>query len=115
MHGRVLVAGFRGVVALVQVGVLVEDGEEDPHIFHPGVHALAVEGHHGVGRVADDDAGRAVVIGFALDADERKVRIAVEGGDEVGSRNEIGYAGEMCVEEGGKGGGIGFQEAELLA
>jgi hypothetical protein len=35
--------------------VLVEDGEEDPHVFEAGVHALAVEGDHGVRGVADDD------------------------------------------------------------
>lgn len=35
--------------------MLVEEGEEDADVFEPGVHALSVEGDHGVGGVANDD------------------------------------------------------------
>ncbi len=58
--------------------VLVEEVEEYPHVFEAGVHALAVEGDHGVGGVAEDDDGGGVVVGGAFDADEGEVGVVGE-------------------------------------
>lgn len=57
-----------------------------------------------------DDRGGEVVWG-ALDADEREVRVAVEGGDEVGGCDQGRDAGEVLVEEGGdeRAGGVGLE------
>jgi hypothetical protein len=63
-----------------------------------------------VGCVTEDDDRGAVVVGLALDADEREVWVAVEGVDELGRRDEGGYAGEMLVKEGWdeRAGAVGF-------
>ena len=50
--------------------MLVEEIKEHAHVFEAGVHALPVEGHHGVGGVAEDDDAGGVVVGRAFDADE---------------------------------------------
>ncbi len=88
------------------LGVVVPVEElfkEQAHVLEAGVHALAVKGNHGVGGVADDDAGVAVVVGTAFDVQEREVAVFEElavdgfGADEVGD-----YAREVGVEEGDK-------------
>lgn len=65
--------GGEGVAAVAGVGV--EVGEERGDVLEAGVHALAVEGDHGVGGVAEDDACGAVVVGRALDGYERQVGV----------------------------------------
>ena len=78
----------------------VEEGEEDADVFEAGIHALPVEGHHGVRGVAEDDDGGGVVVGLAFDGYEGEVWVIVElslelfRGDEVG-----GYAWKVGLEE----------------
>lgn len=97
------------VVVLVEVRMLVEDREENSDVFHARVHALAVEGNHSVGGIANDDARRAMVVGFALDADEREMRVRGERLDEIGSWDECGDAGKVTVEERWDSGWVGFE------
>lgn len=50
--------------------VLVQDGEENPDVLHSSVHALTIEGYHGMGGVANDDARRTIVIRLALETNK---------------------------------------------
>ena len=54
------------------------------------------------------------MVGAALDADQWEVRVAVEGGDQLGGRDQGGHAGEVLVEEGGDegAGGVGLEVFE---
>lgn len=90
--------------------VLVEDGEEHADVLEAGVHALAVERHHGVGGVADDDGGGGEVVWTALDGYQREVRVLRERGDEGARGDECRHAGKVLVEEGRESVGLGFQE-----
>lgn len=56
----------------------VEEVEEDADIFEACVHALAVEGDHGVCGIAEDDDGGGVMVRCAFYADEREVWVACE-------------------------------------
>ena len=91
----------------------VEMGEEDAHVFETGVHALSVEGNHGVSGVAEDYGRGGGVVRVAFHADEREVGVAGEGGDEGSRWDERCYAGEMGVEECGKALGGGFEGGEV--
>ena len=44
----------------------VQDIEEYAHVFEARVHALPVEGHHGVRRIAEDNDTGTVVVRRAL-------------------------------------------------
>lgn len=59
--------------------MLIQNRKQNSHVLHSRVHALAIKGHHGVGCVADDDTRGAIVIRLALEADEWKVRVGLEG------------------------------------
>lgn len=78
----------------------VELLEQHAHILETGVHALAVEGHHGVCGIADDNDRGAVVVRGAFDGDEGQVGVLFELVDEVRLGDEgRGDAGEVVVEE----------------
>lgn len=104
----VLVEGETAVI-----WVRIEEGEEDADVFQPGVHALTVEGNHGVRGVADDDDGGCVVVRLALYADEREMWIGVERCDEVRGGDEGRDTGEVSVEEGRDGCGVYFEFIEV--
>ena len=77
----------------------VEMLEEDTDVFQSGVHALAVEGDHGVGGIAEDDAGGCEVVRVAFDADEGELRVSGELFAETVFADEFAGAGEVVAEE----------------
>lgn len=78
----------------------IEEVKEYAYVFEAGVHALAVERDHGVGGVAEDDDGGAVVVGCTFDADEWEVGVVSELELQVVWINEFGgNAGEVIVEK----------------
>lgn len=94
--------GGAGVVA-VAVADAVELGKQHAHGLEPGVHALAVEGHHGVGGVAEDHDAVAEVVRRAFDVDQWEVRVALELRDQVRRCDVRGDAREIRVEGGHDG------------
>ena len=58
--------------------MFIHDFKKDANVFQTGVHALAVEGNHSVGGVAEDDDAGFIVIGGAFDGDEWEVRVLLE-------------------------------------
>lgn len=80
--------------------VLVEQFEENPHVFEPCVHALSVKWHHGVRGVAEDHNRGGVVVGCAFEADQREVWVLFVLDQKVGRVEEGGrHAGEVSAEE----------------
>ena len=77
----------------------VEMLEEDTDVFQSGVHALAVEGDHSVGGIAEDDAAGGEVVRVAFDADEGEVRVSGELFAETVFADEFAGAGEVVAEE----------------
>lgn len=74
--------------------------EQHAHVLETGVHALSVEGHHGVSGVADDDDRGGVVVRGAFDGDEGQVCVSLELVDEVRLGDERrGDPREVVVEE----------------
>ena len=94
----------------------VELFEEHAHVLETGVHALPVEGHHGVCGVADDDDRGGVVVRGALDGDEGEVGVSFELVDELVVRDEgRGDAGEVLIEEFGEAcGGVFGEGVEVV-
>ena len=72
---------------------------EDKAVLHPAVHALPVEGDHGVGRVPQDNRGRAYVVGEALDADEGRGRVGEEVADQLVGPDQRDRVTEVLVEK----------------
>lgn len=63
-----------------------------------------------MGSVAEDNDRRPVVVGFALDADEGKVGVLLEGRDEFFRGDKLRHAGKVFVEEGDEESGwVGLQ------
>lgn len=79
--------------------VLVEDLHEDSHVLEPAVHALPIEGDHGVSRVAQDDGLARDVVRFALDAHEGALGVVFKGVDGLVETDEIDGIGEILDEE----------------
>ena len=78
----------------------IKEVKEYADVFEAGVHTLAVEGYHCVSGIAEDDNGRIVVIGRALNGDEREMRVIPELLLQVLRGNEVGTdAGKVLLEE----------------
>lgn len=64
------------------IGELVKHGEQHADAFQTCVHALPVEGNHGISGIADDDPRALEMVRTTLDADEGEVGIGLEGIDQ---------------------------------
>lgn len=96
----------------------VDNLEEDAHVLEARVHALAVEGDHGVCGVAEDHGAGVVGVRGAFDADEWEVRVSAVLGRQVCGGYEVrGDAWEVGFEEGDDGGvvfGVRVHSVEVL-
>ncbi len=79
--------------------MLVEDVKQCADILETGIHALAVERHHGMGGVANNDGAGGVMIRLAFKTDEWEVRVSAELRNEIHGRDKGCDSGEMAVEE----------------
>ena len=79
----------------------VEEREQNANIFHACIHALPIEGHHGVSSVAEDYDARAEMIWRACKAYERKVGVRSELLQKRFRGYDVGHqARNMVFEEG---------------
>lgn len=58
--------------------ILIEEIEEDAHVFEPCVQSLAVEWQHGVGGIADYHDAGVEMVWRAFYADKWQVRVRIE-------------------------------------
>ena len=81
----------------------VEDLEENAYVLKTGIHALAIEGDHGVGCVTNNDGGGLIVIRRTFEADERKLWICLKLVQQVRFGDEVrADTRKMFLEEGGQ-------------
>lgn len=80
--------------------VLVEEFEEYPDVFQPGVKALAVEWKDGVRSVSNNHHIGAEVVGSTFDTDQRKMRVCGELLSKVVRGDQVrAHAREVVVEK----------------
>lgn len=103
------VGDLEWIIVRYRCRVLVQHREKNSNTLHARIHSLPIKGNHGTSSVSNYDPRTSKMVWLALDADQGKVRIRLEGLNESLGGNQFCYPREMLIEERGDGSGIILQ------